>query len=571
MKPTWFAELNTQFLFFTGKGGVGKTSLASALGVQLADSGKRVLIVSTDPASNLDEVFGVVLTASPKQVPDVPNLMALNIDPEKAAAAYREKMVAPYRGKLPETVIRSIEEQFSGSCTTEIAAFDEFVRLLSDAAIVDQFDHLIFDTAPTGHTLRLLSLPGAWTEYLNTTTAESSCLGPLAGLQEQRDHYSQALAELQNPLRCTVVLVARADMSSLREAARAHGELCELGISNARLLINAVFRSTADDSVARALTKQSEDAIAGLPASLSSVPRAEIPMLAVDTVGVSALRALVDQQSSLTSPSGESRGLPTGVAFDAIIADLRKGQHGVIMTMGKGGVGKTTVAQKIAVALAKAGERVLLTTTDPAGQIEADLCGVENLTVNRIDAAEEVARYSNEVLEKARPTLDDAGFALLREDLRSPCTEEIAVFRAFAEVVAQGESQFVVIDTAPTGHTILLMDATESYHREVLRTNSNAPQSVKSLLPRLRDPHFTRMVLVTLPERTPVHEAASLERDLRRAGIEPYLWVVNRSFALSGTEDVLLVKRAHGEVACIEEVFSLAERVVVLPWEDLAQ
>jgi arsenite-transporting ATPase len=555
----------TRYLFFTGKGGVGKTSLAAAKALELAESGKKTLIISTDPASNLDEVFGVTLGSHPTAIPGVPHLSGANLDPEAAAAAYRERMVAPYRGKLPELVIQAMEEQFSGACTTEIAAFDEFVALMADPRNTAEFDHVVFDTAPTGHTLRLLSLPGAWADYLDTTTSESSCLGPLAGLKEKQGLYAAALAALSETGLTTLVLVARPDDSSLREASRTAHELGDLGIRNVELIVNAVLGDlSTEDPTALAMKREQEAALARIPENLQCLPRRAVPLLGGNLVGLPALRAL--GRTDLAAPTALA-GMPEGQSFSQFVDHLAAAGRGVIMTMGKGGVGKTTVAAKIAQELADRGHTVQLTTTDPAGDIQSLVESRANLSVHRIDPAAEVAAYSKAALDRARLTMEPDAVALLEEDMRSPCTEEIAVFRAFAEAVAGGDDHFVVIDTAPTGHTILLMDATEAYHREIARTQSDAPESVRQLLPRLRDGAFTKMVLVALPEPTPVHEAMRLQRDLERAGIHPAGWVVNRSLSLTGTVEPVLQAKAAAESGPVQEVLSLGLPVVVLPWE----
>ncbi len=568
------AELVTEparFVFFTGKGGVGKTSLACATAVALADAGKRVLLVSTDPASNLDEVLGQKLTNEPTGIPGVPRLWALNIDPEEAARAYREKVIGPYRGALPEAALRSMEEQLSGACTLEIAAFDEFTKLLGLAAATAGFDRVVFDTAPTGHTLRLLRLPGAWTGFIQTNTTGNSCLGPLAGLQAQQQVYEASVKVLADAKQTTLLLVSRPQVAALREANRTRGELAALGMNNQRLILNSVFLAQErSDAVAAALEARGAEALAQMPVSLAALPAIEVPLLSHNLVGVEALRALygnvAHRPAQVATRSNET--LPPLQTLAALIEDLASAGHGVVMTMGKGGVGKTTIAAAIAAELARRGFNVHLSTTDPAAHVAA-ATGEEipGLRVSRIDPAAETRAYVEQVMGTAGRNLDANGRALLEEDLRSPCTEEVAVFRAFARTVAEGKGGFVVLDTAPTGHTILLLDATEAYHREVARNASNLPEEVRELLPRLRDGQFTRVVVVTVPEPTPVHEAADLQNDLRRAGIEPWAWVVNQSLLRSGTADPLLAARGSAESFYIREVAEkLSTRTALVPW-----
>jgi arsenite-transporting ATPase len=498
----------------------------------------------------------------------VPGLAALNIDPEAAAAAYRERMVAPYRGILPAAAIQSMEEQFSGACTVEIAAFDEFAKLLGDATATASFDHVIFDTAPTGHTLRLLTLPSAWSGYIDSSQGGASCLGPLAGLEKQKALYAATVERLSDPAQTRVVLVARADGAALREAERTRHELAELGVGNLHLIINGLFSGGSDDSIALAMSRRSSDALLAMPAGLAALPRRAVPFLPRGTVGLDALRAIVDPASASppTRLSDASTPLPDGLG--QLIDELAASGHGVVMTMGKGGVGKTTVAAAVAVALARRGHKVHLSTTDPAAHVAAAIDGeLAGLTVSRIDPAGEVAAYTEEVLGKARGTLDASALALLEEDLRSPCTEEIAVFRAFAREVDRGSDGFVVLDTAPTGHTILLLDAAEAYHREVLRTRGEMPEAVTQLLPHLRDPAFTHVLIVTLPEATPVHEAERLQGDLARAGIKPWAWVVEQSLLASGSRDPLLSLRGAYEIPFIRRVAdTLAPRCALVPW-----
>ena len=564
-----FLEAPTRFLFFTGKGGVGKTSLACASAIALADQGKRVLLVSTDPASNLDEVLGVRLTSTPTNIGSVPRLAALNIDPA-AAATYREKLVGPYRGKLPDAILRGMEEQLSGACTMEIAAFDEFSRLLGQPEATTNFDHVIFDTAPTGHTLRLLSLPGAWTGFLASSTTGNSCLGPLAGLEKQRGIYEHAVASLADGERTTLVLVSRAQKAALAEAERTSHELAAIGVRNQRLILNGLFQAIDSDPVALALQKRGTDALTAAEKFLTQMRLFKVPLRAQNLVGIPALRALVTADYFHTSnQSDESAGvvLPATQSLIELVDGIAQAGRGVVMTMGKGGVGKTTIAAAVATELARRGFNVHLSTTDPAAHIAAAAGQITGMQVSRIDPQAETRAYVEQVMATAGKNLDANGRALLEEDLRSPCTEEIAVFRAFARTVAGGKDAFVVLDTAPTGHTLLLLDATESYHREIARKASDMPEEVRELLPRLRDAEYTRVLVVTLPEATPVHEAAMLQADLRRAQIEPFAWVINQSFAGSGSHDPLLVTRGHGEIQYIREVVEkLSKRTALVPW-----
>lgn len=567
-----FLHAPTRNLFFTGKGGVGKTSMACATAVALADRGLRVLLVSTDPASNLDEVLDTTLANVPTPIQSIPNLSGMNIDPEAAARDYRERMVGPYRGVLPDAAVASMEEQFSGSCTLEIAAFDEFSKLLGDKAATDHFDHVIFDTAPTGHTLRLLTLPSAWSGFMDDNTTGTSCLGPLAGLQQQQALYKQTVRALGDALTTTLVLVTRPEPSAFQEAARTSVELRKLGVENQHLIVNGVFSGAlATDPIAMAMQERGQAAVEAMPQELGSLEQTTIPLASSGLMGVDALRSIANRQSPSTGDSLESidvSSIPEGLG--SLIDDLAQAGSGVILAMGKGGVGKTTVAAAVAVALAERGLEVHLSTTDPAAHISSTLAAndLPNLSIGRIDPIQETADYRAEVMLSAGQNLDASGKALLEEELQSPCAEEIAVFRAFAKAVSEGQDRFVVLDTAPTGHTILLLDSALAYHRQVAQQANQVPEFVENLLPRLRDENFTRVLVVTLPEATPVHEAAKLQEDLRRAKIEPFAWVINQSLCPLDISDPMLRRRQQHELQYIEEVsHTLARRVALIPWQ----
>ncbi len=557
-------------LFFTGKGGVGKTSIACAAAVQLAGEGKRVLLVSTDPASNVGQVFGESIGNRVTAIPAVPNLWALEIDPQAAAQAYRDRIVGPVRGVLPDEAVRSIEEQLSGACTTEIAAFDEFTALLTDAALTAGYEHILFDTAPTGHTIRLLQLPGAWSGFLEAGQGDASCLGPLAGLEKQRSQYQQAVAALADVQRTRLVLVARAQRATLREAARTHEELAAIGLSQQHLVINGVFPADAvgQDALAAAIVRREQATLADIPLALQALPRDQIALKPFNLVGLDALRHLL---ADAASPGPlDATALPATLAapdLAALVDDIAADGHGLVMVMGKGGVGKTTLAAAIAVELAQRGLPVHLSTSDPAAHLAETLEGtLPQLTLSRIDPHEATARYRQQVLGTKGATLDAQGRALLEEDLRSPCTEEIAVFQAFSRTIREAGKKFVVMDTAPTGHTLLLLDATGAYHREIARQMAGTGLHYTTPMMQLQDPRQTKVLIATLAETTPVLEAAHLQDDLRRAGIEPWAWVVNNSVAAARPQSPLLRQRAQNELREIDAVATQhARRYAVVP------
>jgi arsenite-transporting ATPase len=541
----------TKYLFYTGKGGVGKTSVACATAVSLADSGKRVLLISTDPASNLQDVFSMELTNKGTPIPDVPNLVVANLDPIKAAAEYRESVIAPYRGKLPGAVLANMEEQLSGSCTVEIAAFNEFSNFITDGKIQQKYDHIIFDTAPTGHTLRMLQLPSAWSDFISESTHGASCLGQLSGLESKKAIYKQAVETLADGNLTTLILVTRPETAPFKEAARASDELSSLGVLNQMLVINGVLTEYSD-SLSSNLYEKQQTAINTMPESLKTIPLHMVPLRAYNVTGLENVRALLNTDH--VTVHNEALNAVHVPSLNNVIDELAASGKRVIFTMGKGGVGKTTVAAAVALGLAKRGEKVHLTTTDPAAHLKFVLdenCGV---SMSHIDEAEELKKYQSEVLDKARASgMSDGDIAYVEEDLRSPCTQEIAVFRAFAGIVDKADDQIVVIDTAPTGHTLLLLESTQSYNHEIQRTKGEIPESVKKLLPRLKSDE-TEVLIVTLPEATPVYEALRLEDDLKRAGISAKWWIINQSLYGTDTTNPMLAAKASNEVEWINRV-----------------
>ena len=561
-----------KFVFLTSKGGVGKTSLACATAVSLSDAGKRVLLVSTDPASNVGQVFGAEIGNHIMAISAVPGLDALEIDPQAAAADYRERIVGPMRGVLPVRALKDVEEQLSGACTTEIAAFDEFTALLTDAEVTQDYNHIIFDTAPTGHTIRMLKLPGAWSGFLEAGKGDASCLGPLAGLEKQRAQYAAAVESLSDAARTQMILVARPRATSLAEAARTSRELAEIGIANQHLAINGMMTGDdAGDALAASLIARDRAAIEAMDPDLARLPQSRFALRPENLMGLEALRRMgqpVSTEATVARPADMGDLPPLAGLIDGIEAPGK----GLIMTMGKGGVGKTTIAAAVAVELAARGHEVLLTTTDPAAHLTETLAGdVPHLTVSRIDPEVETQAYRDHILATKGASLDAQGRAMLEEDLRSPCTEEIAVFQAFSRVIREAGRKFVVMDTAPTGHTLLLLDATGSYHRDIMRHAGEKAAQMTTPMMRLQDPDKTKILIVTLPETTPVLEAARLQDDLGRAGITPWGWVINSSLAAIAAAHPVLAARAvteAPEIARVRDELASRYAVVAMQTED---
>ncbi len=567
-----FLQNSPPFLFFTGKGGVGKTSLSCATAIYLAKQGQKVLLVSTDPASNIGQVFHCTIGNQITAIDGVMGLSAIEVDPQQAAQQYRDRIVNPVRGVLPEAVVNSIEEQLSGACTTEIAAFDEFTELLTDANLISQYDHIIFDTAPTGHTIRLLQLPSAWSGFIDDNPDGASCLGPLSGLAKQRDRYIEAVNVLSDPERTRLVLVARAQQSTIDEVVRTYQELAAIGFSKQNLVINGVLPASeaTHDVLAAAIYRREQQAIASLPEILQDLPLDQLSLKVHNLVGVEALSNLFSEETT-TPVDVEVRPLILPIMLpnlSTLVDEIAATGHGLVMTMGKGGVGKTTIAAAIAVALAKRGLSVHLTTSDPAAHLADTLAGsLEHLQVSRIDPLVETARYRQHVLDTKGKNLDEQGRAMLEEDLRSPCTEEIAVFQAFSRIIRESGQKFVIMDTAPTGHTLLLLDATGSYHREVTR-QAGSDMHLTTPMMRLQDSAQTKVIVVTLAETTPVLEAANLQDDLRRAGIEPWAWLINNSLTTAVTSSPLLKQRAELEIEQIKSVQTrYAKRYALVPMQ----
>lgn len=558
---------STKYLFFTGKGGVGKTSIACATAVALADAGEKILLVSTDPASNLQDVFGVSLNDAGVAIAEVPGLVVANLDPLTAAAEYRESVIGAYRGKLPDSAIQNVEEQLSGSCTVEIAAFNAFSEFLTNAEKAEKFDHIIFDTAPTGHTLRMLQLPSAWSGFISESKHGASCLGQLSGLEDKKEMYKKAVHTLADSRLTTLILVTRPETAPIREAQRASHELEALEIRNQVLVINGLLETyDVNDAVETVLFKKQQSAVQEIPHNLVKQSVTMVPLRAYNITGLDNVRQLLSYSGYTTAVSTLQR--PDAYALSDVVDEIEASNKKVIFTMGKGGVGKTTIAAAIALGLHRKGRKVRLATTDPADHLNLVIGQQEGISVSHIDEKGELKKYQEEVLTKARQTMPEDDLEYVKEDLRSPCTQEIAVFRAFADIVAKSRDEIVVLDTAPTGHTILLLESTQNYNQQIENSGGAVSDAEKELLPRLKDSNETEVIIVTLAETTPFYEAKRLLDDLKRAGLAVRWWVINASYSMADTKSDFLRAKATAELQWIHKVDNISDgQYAIIPWK----
>jgi len=568
----------TQYIFFSGKGGVGKTTMAAATAIHHAQSGKKTLIVTTDPASNLADVFEQAIGHRIAAIRGVPNLHAMEIDPDAATKEYKARLIGPYRGVMPEDVIASLEENLSGPCTTEMASFDRFIDFMEG----DEYDVIVFDTAPTGHTIRLLELPVDWSRHIEQSAKGSgqTCLGPVQTIQDSKEKYDRATALLRDHERTTFVFVMRPESLSLYETMRARKELETIGIHSGLTVINGILPQEACDE--RFFWRKFEAQQQVIADTEATIGTPILRMLLRDgevkgNAGLASIAAeLYDGTRSAPSPDAPAcepeQAAPTVPDLERLLFPVPgKGTRALFFT-GKGGVGKTTVSCVVAVHLADRGYKTLIVTTDPAAHL-GEVFGVrvgseparigENLSAVMIDQQQAFAEYKERVLREAGGTCSSEMLAAMEEELNSPCTEEMAAFDMFIRFIEGHDYDVVIFDTAPTGHTLRLLDLPFDYARQVeMMVSSNENAAVKQetgnrfreIIALLRDPERAVFSLVLYPESTPIMESWRALLDLKHAGIETQLIVANLVLSQEACHNAFFRNRRRMQLKYLKEI-----------------
>lgn len=549
----------TQFLFFSGKGGVGKTSMACTTAVHYADAGKRTLIVTTDPASNLSDVFEQAIGHAVTPIHGAPNLFAMEIDADKATKEYKDRALAPIRDAFPPAMVAVMEEQMSGPCTAEVAAFDRFTDFI-DAPNDSNgtFDVVIFDTAPTGHTLRLIELPAEWSRTIDAAEQGSgqTCIGPAAAIQDAKHKYERAVAAMRNPTATTFTFVLQPEATAIKETRRAMDELQKLGIASQALIVNGIIPAEeAANPLFAARRAMQQEYLAQITRELP-LPTRQMPLLAGEITGVTRLRAVAgllfngDATALVTQIEQTLPAEPLSADLNAILPRLLPdGGRRTIFFAGKGGVGKTVASCTTAVWLAQQGLTTLLLTTDPAahlgdvlgvpvGDTVAPVAGVPNLFATKIDPRAAGEAYKTRIIADAQARgRSREALAVMQEELDSPCTEEIAAFDLFIEYATQNAWDVIVFDTAPTGHTLRMLELPMDWSKQLdvkvfasvdgTAADDVAKARFAGVIDLMRDPARSTFAFVLYPEATPILEAERAVAELATLGIRPGLVVAN--------------------------------------------
>ena len=539
----------TRYLFFSGKGGVGKTTMAAATAINHAMEGRKTLIVTTDPASNLADVFEQEIGHKIVSINGVPNLWAMEIDPDEATREYKERIIGPFREVMPEDVIVSLEENLSGPCTTEMASFDRFIDFMEG----DDYEVIVFDTAPTGHTIRLLALPVDWSRHIEESAKGSgqTCLGPVQSIQGSKEKYDKATALLKDPYRTTFIFVMKPEELSLYETLRASKELETIGIRSGELIINGVLPEEVCDITFFKKKYYAQQGVIRQAEKTIVQPKRFMSLRDNEVKGVSSLKDIARELFAGKRPAQDAteiatvRLVPTIERPDIDALFMPDGQTKALFFTGKGGVGKTSVSCITAFYLAQKKIKTLLVTTDPAAHI-GEVFDIEigsrpqkitdNLFAVMVDQREAFQEYKEKVLNDAQGKYSEDMLATMEEELNSPCTEEMAAFDKFIQYIEGRDYDVVIFDTAPTGHTLRLLDLPFDYAKQVeLMVSTTESAGIKEttqnrfsdIISTLRDKTRTVFSLVLYPESTPIMESYRAMLDLKDAGIETQLVVAN--------------------------------------------
>lgn len=589
----------TEYLFFSGKGGVGKTTMACATAVAEADAGRKTLIVTTDPASNLADVFEQPIGHQVTPIAGVPNLWAMEIDPDKATEEYRERILGPFRAIMPEDVVKVLEEQFQSPCTTEMASFDRFVDFMDRG----DFDLVIFDTAPTGHTIRLLELPVDWSRHIEESAKGSgqTCLGPVQAIQESKAKYDRAIALLTNPAHTRFIFVLQPEQTAIFETERSAKELQGIGVQSQELIVNGILPVEACDQPFFRKRHEMQQRHQAEIRSRFPLPIREMLLRDGEVKGIASLREVAealrgDGSGSLASVAREVEPIGEVIPSSLPASELLKlltpqnGTGKAVFFTGKGGVGKTVVSCAAALCLARQGVRALLLTTDPAAHIgqvldvpvgdrPAPVPSTPGLWGARIDAKQATEEYKARILAEAKGRYSEDMLLAIREELESPCTEEMAAFDKFLAYLDSAEYDVVVFDTAPTGHTLRLLELPFDYSQQVKLMVTTTQQGgalraetqdrFNRVIARLRDPERTVFAFVLYPESTPVVEAYRASQDLAAAGIPTQFVVANQVIPADLATNSFFRSRQAMQTRYLREVERrFGVPVVVLPLMD---
>jgi arsenite-transporting ATPase len=566
--------METKFIFFSGKGGVGKTSMACTTGIYYADLGKRTLIVTTDPAANLSDVFEQEIGHKITKINGIENLFAMEIDSDEATKEYKERSLAPMREFFDEEMLRIAEEQLSGPCTEEMASFDKFIDFMDE----DSFDVIIFDTAPTGHTIRLLELPVDWSRHIEESSKGSgqTCMGPVALIQDNKKKYDKAIGKLRNKEKTDFIFVMQPEQTSLDETIRSSNELKEIGIETGKIIINGLIpKEEAINHFFKSRYNMQQKYLKKAKDVFQNIPIVTMELFDSELKGIDMFRK---SSAKLYGEKSYSKDIKK-------LIYPQDGKRKNIFFSGKGGVGKTSMACITAVETARKGYKTLLMTTDPASHIGEVLSvrvgddiskvdGVENLYAVKIDQKKATEEYKNSILLDANEKFDENTVKAMEEELNSPCTEEMAAFQKFIEYVNLEDFEVIVFDTAPTGHTLRLLELPMDWSKqiqlkagqsaEITEEDKKQKELFDKVIRMMKDKEMTTFAFVMYPEKTPIVEAYRASKELETVGIETQMIIANLIIPEEQAVTPFFKNRRKMQFKYLEEIKDKFQNVLML-------